>query len=205
MKQSKMVNNALQARFEQDTSGAVSPAPTALDAPVPTITTAEVRLVFLGILPRKATEVLKKKTIIPVSKKAHATCLNDGCPVAMTSIIMKCFERLVMAHINLSLSACLDPLQFAYRHHSKTKELIIDFRKKRGEHTPIYIDGAEFERVGSVELLGVMRTDNLSWISHIDATVKAQQCLFFLRRLRKFGMSVRTLTNFYRCTIESIL
>eukprot|EP00061_Rhincodon_typus_P005993 g26159.t1 len=24
-------------------------------------------------------------------------------------------------------------------------------------------------------------------------------------RLRKFGMSIRTLTNFYRCTIESIL
>eukprot|EP00061_Rhincodon_typus_P015283 g42874.t1 len=34
---------------------------------------------------------------------------------------------------------------------------------------------------------------------------KAQQCLFFLRSLRKFVMSIRTLTNFYRYTIESIL
>eukprot|EP00061_Rhincodon_typus_P007878 g30001.t1 len=34
---------------------------------------------------------------------------------------------------------------------------------------------------------------------------KAQQRLFFLRQLRKFGTSIRSLTNFYRCTIESIL
>eukprot|EP00061_Rhincodon_typus_P004017 g21565.t1 len=35
--------------------------------------------------------------------------------------------------------------------------------------------------------------------------VKKAQRLFFLRQLRKFGMSTRTLTNFYRCTNESIL
>jgi hypothetical protein len=34
---------------------------------------------------------------------------------------------------------------------------------------------------------------------------KAQQCLFNLRRLKKFGLTPKTLTNFYRCTIESIL
>ena len=33
----------------------------------------------------------------------------------------------------------------------------------------------------------------------------AQQRLFNLRRLKKFGLSPKTLTNFYRCTIESIL
>eukprot|EP00061_Rhincodon_typus_P008224 g30650.t1 len=83
---------------------------------------------------------------------------------------------------------------------------IIDFRKKRGEHAPIYIHGTEVERVENVKFLGVTITDNLSWTSHIDATVKkTQQCLFFLRRLRKFGMSIRTLTNFYRRTIESVL
>eukprot|EP00061_Rhincodon_typus_P013480 g39878.t1 len=37
-----------------------------------------------------------------------------------------------------------------------------------------------------------------------DATVKkVRQHLFFLRLLRKFVMSIRSLTNFYRCTIES--
>eukprot|EP00061_Rhincodon_typus_P012258 g37882.t1 len=85
----------------------------------------------------------------------------------------------------------------------KTKELIIDFRKKGGEHSPKYINGTEVERVESVNLLRVTITDNLSWTSHVDTMVKkAQQCLFFLR---KFGVSIRTLTNFYRCTSENIL
>eukprot|EP00061_Rhincodon_typus_P005528 g25150.t1 len=89
---------------------------------------------------------------------------------------------------------------------SKTKELIIDFRKKGGEHASIYINGAEFERVESVKLLRMMMTDNQSLTSHIDVTVKkAQQHLVFLKQLRKFGMSIRTLTNFYRYTTESIL
>ena len=33
----------------------------------------------------------------------------------------------------------------------------------------------------------------------------ARKCLFFLRRLKKFGMDSIILTNFYRCTIESNL
>eukprot|EP00061_Rhincodon_typus_P008649 g31447.t1 len=68
---------------------------------------------------------------------------------------------------------------------SKTKELIIDFRKKGAEHTPICINRAEFD---SVKFPGVTITNNLSWTSHLDATAKkAQQHLFFLRQLRKFG------------------
>eukprot|EP00061_Rhincodon_typus_P001717 g15549.t1 len=87
----------------------------------------------------------------------------------------------------------------------RTKELIIDFRKK-GEHTPIYISGTEVVRVKSTKFLGVTITNNLSATCHVDVTVKkAQQHLFFFRQLRKFDMSIRSLTNFYRCTIESIL
>src|SRR4029434_1975330 len=36
-----------------------------------------------------------------------------------------------------------------------------------------------------------------------DSAVKTAQKL--LRRLKKFGMSAKTQTNFYRCTIESVL
>eukprot|EP00061_Rhincodon_typus_P000661 g12358.t1 len=50
-----------------------------------------------------------------------------------------------------------------------------------------------------------MITDGLSWTSHVNATARmAQQRLFFLRQLRKFGLFLRCLTNFYRCSIESI-
>eukprot|EP00061_Rhincodon_typus_P001292 g14308.t1 len=62
-----------------------------------------------------------------------------------------------------------------------TKELIIDFRKKGGEHVPFYINKTEAERVNSIKLLRVAITDDLSGTSHVNATVKkAQKCLFFL-------------------------
>eukprot|EP00061_Rhincodon_typus_P006989 g28207.t1 len=79
-------------------------------------------------------------------------------------------------------------------------------RKKGGEHTPIYSNRTEIDRVEGIKFLGVTTIDNLSWTSHVDATVrKAQQHLFFLRQFRKFAMSIKSLTNFYRYTIESIL
>eukprot|EP00061_Rhincodon_typus_P014731 g41969.t1 len=85
----------------------------------------------------------------------------------------------------------------------KTKEPIIDFMKKGGKHAPSYINGTEIDRVKSIKFLGVTITDNLSWTSHVDATVKkAQQRLFFLRQLRKFGKSIRTSST---PTNESIL
>ena len=40
----------------------------------------------------------KQTTIVPVPKNTKATCLNYYIPVALTSIAMKCFERLVMTH-----------------------------------------------------------------------------------------------------------
>eukprot|EP00061_Rhincodon_typus_P005626 g25379.t1 len=78
--------------------------------------------------------------------------------------------------------------------------------KKGGEHAPININETEVKRVKSIKFLRVTITDNLSWTPHVDATVKrTPRRHFFLRQLRKFSMSVRTLTIFYRCTIESTL
>ncbi len=41
----------------------------------------------------------KRCTIIPVPKKPKITGLNDYRPVALTSVVMKSFERLVLAHL----------------------------------------------------------------------------------------------------------
>ena len=56
----------------------------------------------------------KQTTIVPVPKNTKATCLNDYRPLALTSVAMKCFERLIMAHINTIIPETLDPLQFAF-------------------------------------------------------------------------------------------
>uniref|UniRef100_A0A8L0DJB6 Reverse transcriptase domain-containing protein n=1 Tax=Oncorhynchus mykiss TaxID=8022 RepID=A0A8L0DJB6_ONCMY len=237
----------------------------------------------------------KRATIVPVPKKAKVTELNDYRPVALTSVIMKCFERLVKDHITSTLPDTLDSLQFAYRPNRSTDDaisttlhtalthlgkrntyvrmlfidyssafntivpsklvikletlgldpalcnwvldfltgrpqvvrvgnnistplilntgapqgcvlMIVDFRKQQREHPPIHIDGTVVERVVSFKFLGVHITDKLNWSTHTDSIVKkAQQRLFNLRRLKKFGLSPKALTNFYRCTIESIL
>jgi hypothetical protein len=47
-------------------------------------------------------------------------------------------------------------------------------------------------------------TDDLKWSTHTDSVVKkVQQGLFNIKRLKKFGVAPKTLTNLYRCTIES--
>ncbi|KAK3514818.1 hypothetical protein QTP70_032429 [Hemibagrus guttatus] len=61
-------------------------------------------------------------TIIPMPKKSPVFCLNDYHPVALTPIIMKCFERLIMRHIKNLLPPLLDPMQFAYRPNRSTDE-----------------------------------------------------------------------------------
>ncbi|KAK2877087.1 hypothetical protein Q8A73_023740 [Channa argus] len=305
---------------------------------------------------------LKATTIVPVPKKSTVSCLNDYRPVALTPIVMKCFERLVMRHIKTQLPTSLDPMQFAYRpnrstddaisttlhlalthldskdsyvrmlfidfssafntiipqhlteklsilglntslcnwildfltgrpqsvrignnisstttlstgapqgcvlspllftllthdcvamHSSnhivkfaddttvvgliskndesayreevqrltawcgannlslnvdKTKEMVVDFRRAQGDHSPLFIDGSSVEIVKSTKFLGVHLADNLTWsVNTSSITKKAQQRLYFLRRLRKAHLPPPILTMFYRGTIESIL
>ena len=50
------------------------------------------------------------------------TCLNDYRTVKLTLVAMKCFERLVMAHINTMMPETVDPLQFAYRPNRSTDD-----------------------------------------------------------------------------------
>lgn len=61
----------------------------------------------------------KTTTIIPVPKSPVITCLNDYRPIAL-----KCFERLVMAHIKAIIPDTIDPLQLAYRTNRSTKDAI---------------------------------------------------------------------------------
>jgi hypothetical protein len=62
------------------------------------------------------------------------------------------------------------------------------------------------ELVKNLKFLGVHITDDLKWSIHTDSVViKAQQGLFNLRRLNKLVLALKTLTNLYRCTPESIL
>ncbi len=59
-----------------------------------------------------------------VPKNSKPSCLNDYRPVALTSTVMKVFERLLKKHICSSIPVTLDPLQFAYRPNRSTDDAI---------------------------------------------------------------------------------
>ena len=76
----------------------------------------------------------------------------------------------------------------------KTKEMIVDYRKRRTEHAPILIEGAVVEQVESCWLVSTKRT----WSKHTKTVVKrAREKLFPLRRLKRFGMGSQILKWFY--------
>ncbi len=57
----------------------------------------------------------KQSVVVPIAKTNNPTTLNDFRPVALTSMVMKQFEKLVKAEIITKTEHLLDPLQFAYR------------------------------------------------------------------------------------------
>uniref|UniRef100_A0A3B3SI74 Reverse transcriptase domain-containing protein n=1 Tax=Paramormyrops kingsleyae TaxID=1676925 RepID=A0A3B3SI74_9TELE len=88
----------------------------------------------------------------------------------------------------------------------KTKEMIVDMGKTRSPRLPLFIRELEVERVSSFKYLGIYICEDLTWTLNTTQLVKkAQQRLYFLRRLRKFGMSRKILSNFYSCIVESTL
>ena len=55
---------------------------------------------------------------------------------------------------------------------SKIKELIVDYRKRRTEHSPIHKNGAVMEQVESFKFLGIHITKNLSWSKQTNIILK---------------------------------
>ena len=88
----------------------------------------------------------------------------------------------------------------------KTKELVVDFRRKTKPPTPITIQGVEIEMVDSYKFLGVYINNKLDWSDNTEALYrKSQSRLFFLRRLRSFDVCGRLLRTFYLSVVASTL
>ncbi len=89
----------------------------------------------------------KCSTIIPVPK---ITGLNDNRPVVLTSVVMKSFERLVLAYLKDITGPLLDPLQFAYRANRSVDDIvnmglhyILQHLDKLGKYTRIlFVDSS---------------------------------------------------------------
>ena len=63
---------------------------------------------------------------------------------------------------------------------AKTKEMVIDFRKKKPALDPLTIDDQDVEHVEVLKFLGCHMSNDMKWSMQINEDIKkAQQTLYF--------------------------
>lgn len=68
----------------------------------------------LSLNQQRVPKCWKQSTVIPVAKTTNPRVFNDFRPVALTSLVMKSFEKLIKRDL-IKTEHLLDPQQFAYR------------------------------------------------------------------------------------------
>ncbi len=145
----------------------------------------------------------KCSTIIPIPKKSKITGLNDYRPVALTSVVMKSFEKLVLAHLKDITGPLLNPLQFAYRANRS-----VDDEVNMGLHYVLqHLDRpGTYVRILFVDFISNFNTSmpNLLLPKLTQLSVPTSVCQWItsfltdrqqLVRLGKFSSSTRTISN----------
>ena len=85
----------------------------------------------------------------------------------------------------------------------KTKEMIVDYRKKRTEHTPILIDGAVMEQVESFKFLGVHITNKLT--STPRQLRRGHNQTYSPQETEIFGMVLRSSEGFTAAPLRALV
>ena len=90
--------------------------------------------------------------------------------------------------------------------NAKIEAIRLDVKKFDQSSVHLYADDAEITCKCSVNDLGIIITNNLKWDSHINERLsKAQQQLFFLKRIVPFSSNTRVKVSLYKNYILSIL
>lgn len=89
---------------------------------------------------------------------------------------------------------------------TKTKEMVISFKRCRPQIAPLTINNIVIEQVSHSKLLGVIIADNLKWDQHINYICsKASKRLHFLTRLKRSGVEPAELLDYYRSVVRSVI
>jgi hypothetical protein len=89
---------------------------------------------------------------------------------------------------------------------TKTKELVFDFLKIRQGIHPVCIKNDEVEIVSEYKYLGTIIDNKLDWNKNTQKMcAKANQRLYFLRKLRSFNVRDSILHLFYQSIIQSVI
>jgi len=88
---------------------------------------------------------------------------------------------------------------------TKTKEMILGSTSKR-DWPLLTIHGTPLETVSVYKLLGFFISADLRWETHIEyITSKAASQLYFLKQLKRAGLSSSHLLHFYTTVIRPVL
>lgn len=88
---------------------------------------------------------------------------------------------------------------------SKTKEILVSFKKVMPPVPHITVNGEEIERVSHCKLLGVYLNDQLNWNTHVDQIFKrASQRLHFLSCLKRSKLSCTDLVKVYTSLVRPV-
>ena len=91
--------------------------------------------IFQSSLDSHKLPLLWKTSIIsPIPKKTPIKQKNDLRPVALTPIIMKCFERVILHHLLPAVQHLEDPLQFAYKRNRSVEDAVLTLLQNIHEH-----------------------------------------------------------------------
>ncbi|KAI3353878.1 hypothetical protein L3Q82_005088 [Scortum barcoo] len=152
----------------------------------------------LSLSQEKVPMLWKTSCLVPVPKKSRPSDPADYRPVALTSHVMKVLERLVLAQLR--------PQNHLRLNVNKTREMVIDFRRKKMPSQPLWIRGEVVEEVEDYKYLGVVIDNRLDWKSNTEAVYKkGMSRLSFLRKLRSFNVGSRMLEIFYQSVVASAI
>jgi len=76
----------------------------------------------------------KAAKIIALAKKRNPQTVKDFRPVALTCIVSKCMERMILAQLVRASKNTLDPYQFAYKPNSSTNDALCTFLHETTSH-----------------------------------------------------------------------
>ena len=114
----------------------------------------------------------KSSTIVPVPKIKSPSQLNDYRPVALTSIPMKCLEKIMKKFLLQEVDPLLDPLQFAYQTSKGVEDAlltVIDSITKHYDQSPsnysrlLFVDfSSAFNAMNTNTLIQKLKDLNIS-------------------------------------------
>jgi hypothetical protein len=89
---------------------------------------------------------------------------------------------------------------------SKTKEIIIDFRRSSNDKLPMTINGSAVEVVHSYKYLGIYVQDDLKWDSHCKYVIgNLHRRMYYVRCLKNVGVNTNIISMFYNSVVASAM